>query len=334
MPSINVLPQPTAGYNIITVNWTDQNVPYAAVTRTLPDGTVSFVRPHTATDPSGNYLLLSGPGGDPAAGGVGVFYDTEAPFNTVLIYTTIGLEDTGGGVLIDSPVSATAPSVTLTNAFPWLKSPIHPWANKQLVYVPASYDDLSCLAGDSIVFAQMADEVRANRSSTNLPNDAKNPVGVIRTRGGIGSTLRLITRTFVARDAVITLNESGDVLLFQIPDAYGIPDRYMLIGDYGVTRFSADHKKQWRANVLPHIEVDAPPGLADGVLGVRWIDLCDTYPTFDDAEAAGLTWTMVLLGQAGAPPTVFCDYDDLAAAYATYNAMTAANVDYDALLDC
>jgi len=318
-PDITVVPEAALGYAIITINWSaNPTVLFAKVTRTLPDGSSTVVRPHTFTDSTGDYIELSA--------GMAVLYDTEAPFNTVLSYSTQGL----GSIL-----SATATDVTLTNSFPWLKSPLHPWANKQLVLTPASYSDLTCLTGDSIVFAAIAEEIRPTRSAASAPFNAEFPIPSSRTRGSIASSLRLVTRTFAARDAVIELNAPGDPLLFQAPTVYGIPDRYITVGDYSVTRFSADHKKQWRANTIPHVVVDVPAGLADGVLGVRWADVCDLYSTFADFTAASVTRTQILFGQAASPPSpTVCDYDDLAAAYTDYNAMTAANANYSALLDC
>ncbi len=318
-PDISAVAEPTLGYVIITINWSaNPTVLFAKVTRTLPDGTSTVVRPHTFTDSSGDYIELSS--------GLAVLYDTEAPLNTVLTYTTEGL---------GSALSATASTVILTSSSPWLKSPLHPWANKQLVLTPNSYNDLECLAGDSIVFASMAEETRAGQSSASIPFNAKFPIPSSRTRGSISSNLRLVTRTFAARDAVVEINASGDPLLFQAPSTYGIPDRYMTVGDYTVTRFSADHKKQWRANTLPHVEIDIPAGLSDGVLGVRWADVCDLYPTFADLTAAGITRTQILFGQAASPPSpTICDYNELAASYVDYTAMTAANANYTALLDC
>jgi hypothetical protein len=317
VPAISATTLSTLGFSILSIDWTDApTVTFANVIRTV-DGIDTVVRMHTFVDPTGAYIELSG--------GLAVIYDTEAPFNTPITYTTTGL----GSALTASI------TLTITNAFPWLKSPLHPWADKQLVYVPISYTGPECLPGDSIVFAQMGSEVRSNRTTAFFPNNAEFPIPASRTRASIQSTLRLVTRTFTARDSIITLNAPGDPLLFQIPAVYGIPDRYMTVGDYTVDRFSADHKVQWRANTLPHTVVQSPPGLAEGVLGVRWADLCDLYVTFDDANTAGLTWTEVLLGQGVSPPLHdFCSYDDLAAAYATYNAMTAANVDYNALEDC
>ena len=317
MPAITAIPLDTLGFTILSIDWTDvPSETFANVIRTV-NGIDTIVRMHTVSDPTGAYIELSG--------GLAVIYDTEAPFNVSITYTTTGLT---------SLLTASVTTI-ITNSFPWLKSPIHPWADKQLVYIPESYTGPECLPGDSIVFAQMGAESRPNRTTAFFPNNAEFPIPASRTRASVQSSLRLVTRTFVARDSIITLNASGDPLLFQIPAVYGIPDRYMTVADTTVDRFSADHKKEWRANTLPHTAVESPPGLADGVLGVRWVDLCDRYVTFDNAEAAGLTWTQVLLGQGVSPPLHdFCSYDDLAAAYATYNAMTAANVDYDALEDC
>lgn len=317
MPSIVANPLDNLGFVILSIDWGDlPAIDFANVVRTV-NGVSTIVRMHTTVDPTGQYTELSG--------GLAVMYDTEAPFNTPVTYCTTGL----------GSAATACTTVTLTNGFPWLKSPLHPWADQQLVYIPAEYTGPECLPGDSIVFAQMADELRPNRTSAFFPNDAEFPIPANRTRASIQSSLRLITRTFDARDAIITLNAPGDPLFFQIPAAYGIPDRYMTVGDYTVGRFSADHKKQWRANTLPHTVIARPPGLADGVLGVRWADLCTRYTTFAAATAAGLTWSQVLLGQGVTPPLItFCNYNQLAANYATYNALMAANVNYNALLDC
>lgn len=228
-------------------------------------------------------------------------------------------------------VSTTA---TLTSTSPWLKAPLRPWADKALSLTQPTGDP-ACVDGDAIFFAAMAEEGRPSRTSTLVVNNRKNPIALGRIRGGIVSVLRLISRTFVARDVVITLNEEGDPLLFQAPSAYGIPDRYMSVGDYVVARMSFDHKREWRVNTLPHVEVDRPAGLAAGILGNRWIDICDTFETFDDANSAGLTWTGVLLGQAADPPleTGFRLYSDIPLDFATYADIPSGGRTYEGLLE-
>lgn len=225
-------------------------------------------------------------------------------------------------------------TATLVSTVPWLKAPLRPWADQDLSLTQPTGDP-ACVDGDAIFFAAMAEESRPNRTTTLVVNNRKNPIALNRIRGGIVSALRLISRTFVARDAVITLNEEGDPLFFQAPAVYGIPDRYMSVVDYTVARMSVDHRREWRVNTLPHIEVDRPAGLAAGILGNRWIDICDTFETFDDANAAGLTWTGVLLGQAADPPLVtgFRLYSDIPLDFATYADIPTGGRTYEQLLE-
>lgn len=235
---------------------------------------------------------------------------------------------------IDNPATASTTVTVLSSGGFWLKAPLRPWAD-QAVTTSQLVSDPACTSGDSIFFSAMAEESRPNRTQPFMINNRKNPIPATRVRGGIVSALRLVSRTFVARDRIIELNAPGDSLLFQAPSAYGIPDRYMMIADYSVSRFSADHKKEWRANVLPHVEVDRPAGLAAGVLGVRWIDICDTFVTFDDATAGGLTTTQILLGYAASPPitTGFRIYSDIPIDFATYDDIPLGGRTYDDLLE-
>lgn len=215
----------------------------------------------------------------------------------------------------------------------WLKSPLHPWADRRVVLnVPQEPD---CLPELAIFFQSMADEDRGNRTNAAVVNNRKNPIPMSRIRGGITSTLILITRRFVDRNNVITLNASGDPLFFEGPADYGIPDRYMTVADYTIARLSSDHRQQWRTHSIPHVEVDRPAGLADGVLGTRWVDLCNLYGTFDQATAAGLTWTLVLAGYGSTNPipSSFRLYSDIPIDFATYGAIPAGGRTYEDLLE-
>lgn len=216
----------------------------------------------------------------------------------------------------------------------WLKSPLHPWADQRVVLdVPQEPD---CVPESAIFFQSMTEEVRQSRTSVFGVNNRKNPIAAARTRGGIASTLALVSRRFTDRDNLIILNEPGDPLFFQGPADYGIPDRYMTVGDYAVARLSPDHRHEWRLHALPHVEVDRPAGLADGVLGNRWLDICDVYATFADAEAAGLTWTLVLLGEAALVPTPSLGlrfYSDIPVDFATYGDIPTGGRTYEDLLE-
>jgi hypothetical protein len=216
----------------------------------------------------------------------------------------------------------------------WLKSPLHPWANQRVVLnIP---QEPSCIPASAIFFMNMDVEIRPNRTAAFVVNNRKNPISITRVRGGINSTLSLASRTFVDRDNVITLVEPGDPLFFQGPAQYGIPDQYMTVGDHSVSRLTPDHRQESRINTLPYIEVDRPAGLMDGVLGTRWIDLCDKYATFADATAAGLTWTGVLLGQGSLDQHIGDDfrlYSDIPLDFATYADIPTGSRTYEGLME-
>lgn len=325
MPSLIATAQPDYGRIFIQASWGDiPAVEYVTVLRVYSDGSTVPVRTNVATTTDSNYMKLSG--------GQAIMWDTEAPMDTAFTYITYGLGSTS---------SATAGPVTLLSTnHPWLKSPLHPWQDKRLnLSSPLSTPYPDCDDEDAVFFAAMDIEVFTGRSAAFPVNQRKNPIPAPRVRGGITSSLRLISRTFPARDQIEQLNESGDPLLFQTPqnpDVYGITDRYMLVGDYSVSRLSPNHKQPWRANVMPHVEVDRPAGLADGVLGTRWADICDTFVTFGDATAAGLTWTMILMGYAASPPvnpSAFRLYGDLPGDFATYAAFPVGGRTYAGILE-
>jgi len=227
----------------------------------------------------------------------------------------------------------TFPEVLTSGTNLWLKSPLHPWADQRVVLATPQEPD--CLPASAIFFQSMTEETRGNRTISLSINNRRNPIALTRIRGGISSTLNLITRRFTDRDNVVTLNSTGDPLLFQGPAEYGIPDRYLTVGDFVVTRVTTDHRQQWRAHSLPHVEVDRPAGLADGVLGVRWVDLCNQGLTFDQAKVAGLTWLKIMAGYGAPFPVVsgFRLYSDITTDFATYGAISVGGRTYEDLME-
>lgn len=320
MPSITATPEPTRGLILIQINWSDlPAVTFARVRRILTDGTTDYVRVHTSTDITGQYIELSG--------GLAILYDTEAPLDVPLVYVTDSTMST-------STATTAGQEVLPSSGNLFLKSPLHPWADQRLVLqIP---QEPECVPDRAIFFGSMDTEVRPARANAFVVNDRRNPVVSARVRGGITSTLTLFSRTFADRDAVITLNEPGDALFIEGPTQYGVPDQYMSVADYTVVRLSPDHKQQGRANTMAYVEVDRPAGLMDGPLGTRWADLCNKYATFADATAAGLTWTNVLLGygsQNPGPPSAFRLYSDIPLDFATYADIPVGGRTYEGLLE-
>jgi hypothetical protein len=138
---------------------------------------------------------------------------------------------------------------------------------------------------------------------------------------------------------VNTLNAPGSPLLLRGPAGYGIPDRYMSVGDTTVSRGLRDHRIQIRAVSMPHVTVDRPSGPSTGVCGTRVKDLCDTYATWDAMAAAGLTWADILRGAAstssptGGTAGGYRTWNQVNASFASWNALNTGGRTWDNTLD-
>lgn len=202
----------------------------------------------------------------------------------------------------------------------------------------ADLADPECVPTQGVFFANMSTpETFPANSGSFLPTNSQYPIMINRARQKIVSTLNLVTRTFPDRDAVRLLGDPGTPLLLRGPADYGIPDRYMGVGDVAESRPVSDHKVQPRGIAMPHVEVARPSGPATGVCGARVTDLCDIYPTWDALAASGLTWADLLRGKASndtpVPDTVERTWNDVNATYADWNAANAGNTDWDDLRD-
>jgi hypothetical protein len=156
-----------------------------------------------------------------------------------------------------------------------------------------------CVPAEGIFWQSLdVEQQGANAATFNINNQA-NPVVVSKTRSSVTSTLTLVSRTFPDRDRLIALLEPGSPLLFQAPDEYALPDRYLSIGADTISRVLPDHRIPLRVFSLPHAVVSSPGGPMQGTVGARWADTCTRYATWTLVTAAGLTWTQVLDGLAG-----------------------------------
>lgn len=202
------------------------------------------------------------------------------------------------GVLRDSPVTATAcDTVTVPSESVWLKNPFSPCLDVEIGLCEPGMD-FDCEVDSRVTYAGMAnDELDAN-TVLSLPANRRYPIPVNRVRRAPRSELRLITHDCDARDVVLAINDPGDPLLFQAPADYCIPDRYISVGTVTEARFSVDQREDFRLVAMPYAVVQRPEGPANGPCGIRIMDLCDIFTSWQAMVLSGLDWLDLLLGAA------------------------------------
>lgn len=217
---------------------------------------------------------------------------TGRPPATTLFY----IDDVG--IIRDTAVTTTVcETVTVTSESVWLKNPFSPCLDVEIGLCEPGMD-FDCEVDSRVSYAGMAaDELDAN-TVLSLPANRKYPIPVNRQRRAPRSELRLITHDCDARDAVLAINDPGDPLLFQAPDDYCIPDRYISVGTLTEARFSVDQREDFRLILLPYAVVQRPEGPANGPCGIRIMDLCDIYTTWSAMTMAVLSYLDLLLGAA------------------------------------
>lgn len=229
-----------------------------------------------------------------------------APANTVSVQMVITMTGTPAATVIVSVSSITiannAGTATSGGALlPSLgacrfKDPLRPGNN---VRVDFTFDPSPlCIPAEGVFWQSLDTEEQAANAATFNVNNQPNPVVVSKARNSVTSILTLVSRTFPDRDRLDALLAPGSPLLFQAPDEFGLPDRYVSVGNVSKARVLPDHRIPLRVFSLPHAVVSSPGGPMQGTVGARWSDTCNRYASWALVTAAGLTWTQVLDGLA------------------------------------
>lgn len=206
----------------------------------------------------------------------------------------------------------------------WLKDPVRP-CHDQMISLCWSPPP-PCDENMGIFFARLDAETYGNQTTNMSPVNARHPIPVVRLRSDAESTLTLVTKTFTDRDNLLTELEPGSPLLLQVPAVYGMPDRYMSIGNVAIARYHPDHRYEPRVATLPFVTVNRPAGPTLGICGAQVDDLCDTYATWTALAAAGLTFGDLIDGKASpdGPGVSFRIWSQIEATYATWLAVETA----------
>lgn len=230
-----------------------------------------------------------------------------APASTVAVRPFLQMQGTPGSgvtfsvssvVVFNASGSATSGAAQVKSLGSCqFKDPLIPGNN---VRVDFAWDPNPLCAPTEGVFWQSLDteQYAANAAVFNVNNQDVAQV-VSKRRSAPTSTLTLVSRTFADRDRLVTLLASGSALLFQAPDEYGLPDRYISVGANSISRVLPDHRIPIRVFSMPHTVCAAPGGPMQGTVGARWGDLCNRYASWAAVNAAGLTWIQLLDGLAG-----------------------------------
>ncbi len=230
-----------------------------------------------------------------------------APALTVAVQVFVSMSGTpaattvcsvGSVVVVSAAGSATSGGVTVPSLGACqLKDPLRPGSN---VRVDFAFDpNPLCTPTEGVFFQSLDTEQQSANAATFNVNNQANPVVVSKVRSSPTSTLTLVSRTFPDRDRLIDLLAPGSPLLFQVPDEYGVPDRYLSVGADSIGRVLPDHRFPIRVFSLPFATVSGPGGPMQGTVGARWRDTCNRYASWAAVNGAGLTWVQVLDGLAG-----------------------------------
>jgi len=141
-------------------------------------------------------------------------------------------------------------------------------------------------------------DIRRAHSISLLPVNSDTPVTISRRRQKPESLLMLGTQECEDKDAMDLLMDPGSPLLWQSLPQYCMADRYISVADYTQDYIGRDQRLEARTHSLPYLQTSRPTGPGNGPCGVRWNDLCDEFDTWDELEAAGMTWNDLLLGNA------------------------------------
>lgn len=202
------------------------------------------------------------------------------------------------GVYQAQPLGVTAcETVTVTSEAIWLKSPLNPCDDVLLGMCDPAMD-FDCEEDSRVTYAGMAEDTLDANTVLSEPANRQYPIPTSRIRRKPRSELRLLAHDCDARDAVLQINEPGTPLLFQAPQDYCIPDRYISVGPVTEARFSVDQRDDFRLMLMPYAVVQRPEGPANGICGARIEDLCDIYTSWQSMVLAGLTYYDLLLGLA------------------------------------
>lgn len=229
---------------------------------------------------------------------VGSFTDTLAPLGEEVWYRWTGEPTTA--TIIQGPFTEDDDGNVL------LRDPLRPWANLELFLCATMTQALEEMCGPvspDIIWVGLGPKVyRADATLMDVYN-ARVPADIYGVRKRLDGSLKILTKTLTAKDAVETFFAAGGPIAIHLPAIYGFPDAVVQPGDVTEAYYSdrIDQRIALRLWEAPFTVVDAPLGPAQGTECANWCAVEATFPTFADMTASGYTWGQIASGVAVCP---------------------------------
>lgn len=231
-------------------------------------------------------------------GQVGSFTDTLAPYDVNIFYRWSGFPAGAGSVIVQGPFLETSTGgVTL-------RDPLRPWANLELSFCNTMTQAMAEMCGPiipALMWVGLGDKTyRADANLFDVYN-ARVPADIYGVRKRLDGSMKVLSKTLAAKDAVETFFAGGGPVAIHLPPVYGFPDAVVQPGDVNETYLSEDQRRAIRMWEAPFTVVDQPVGPVQGTVCANWCAVQATFPTFAALTASGYTWGQVASGVAVCP---------------------------------
>lgn len=230
---------------------------------------------------------------------VGSYVDTLAPFDVDLYYQWTG--SPGGTQINQGPFHETSTGGVS------LRDPLRPWANLDLSFCTTMTQAMAEMCGPiapDLIWVGLGD--KTYRADANLADiyGARVPADIYGVRKRLDGSMRILSKTLAAKDAVETFFAAGGPVAIHLPAIYGFPDAVVQPGDVTEGYLSIDQRRPIRLWEAPFTIVDQPIGPVQGTDCANWCAVRDTFATFAALTATGYTWGQVASGVAVCPSGV------------------------------
>lgn len=226
---------------------------------------------------------------------IGYYSDNTAPLDTPVWYRAMS----PGGV-----TEVYGPFTLVSGGNVFLRDPLRPWADVEFEFcaTQAGLKKEMCLpTGPEFVWVGLGEQTYRMDAGLFDRLDAERPADVFARRKDLDGSMRFMTKTLAAKDAIRSLFTAGGPLLLQLPTVYGWRDAYLQPFDLVESYLYPDQRMPHRLWDVAFRTVDAPTGPIQGTECANWCFVDETWGTFADMTGSGGTWGSIAAGTTQCP---------------------------------